>query len=92
MVADAEPKIFLILMSYEPVSRRIASLIRTAEESVLLSTDKVEVATSSFPFLSHSIVGRGLAMSPTFSLTEAPALYWTTSRYSGGRSIAGAPA
>lgn len=75
MVADAEPRTFLILISYEPVCRRAASLIRTAEESVVFSTDMVEVATSSFPSLSHSMVGRGLAMIPTLSLTEAPALY-----------------
>lgn len=75
MEADAEPRTFLILISYVPVLRRVASLIRTAEESVVLSTDKVEEVTSSVPSFNHSMLGRGLAMSPTRSLTEAPALY-----------------
>lgn len=74
MVADADPKTFLIFISYEPVSKRVASLIRTAEESVVLSTDTVELVTSSFPSLSHAIVGKGLAIIPTLSLTEDPAL------------------
>ena len=91
MEAVAEPLAFLILISYAPVSARFASLIKTPEYSVVVSTDNLEVNTSSFPFFNHSMVGRGSAMIPTLSLILAPALYCTTSRYSGGRSIAGAP-
>lgn len=91
MTADAEPRTFLILTSYEPESKRVASLISTADESVVLSTERVERCTSSFPSFSHSIVGKGLAMIPMLNFTDDPALYCTTSRYSGGRSMAGAP-
>lgn len=91
MVADAEPRAFLIFISYVPVWLRVASLMRRLEESVVLSMDRVVLDTISFPSLYHSIVGRGLARIPTLILTMDPALYFTTSKYSGGRSIAGAP-
>ena len=91
MEADAEPSTFLILMSYVPVLKRVASLIRILDVSVVLSIDSSELDTSSFPSLHHSIAGKGFARSPTLIFTEAPALYCTISKYSGGRSIAGAP-
>lgn len=91
MEAEAVPNTFLLFISYVPVLSRVASLIRMADESVVLSIDSCELETNSFPSLNHSIVGSGLAIIPSFILTEAPALYCTTSRYSGGRSITGAP-
>lgn len=91
MEAEAVPKTFLVFISYVPVFKRVASLIRMAEESVVFSIDRCELVTNSFPSLSHSIVGSGLAIIPSFILIEAPALYCTTSRYSGGRSMTGAP-
>lgn len=91
MEAEVVPNTFLVFISYVPVLRRVASLIRMADESVVLSIDSCELDTNSFPSFNHSIVGSGLAIIPSFILTEAPALYCTTSRYSGGRSITGTP-
>lgn len=85
------PRTFLILISYVPVLCRDASLIRIPEVSVVLSTDNIELDTNSFSSLYHSIVGKGFARMPTLILIDVPALYCTTSKYSGGKSIAGAP-
>lgn len=65
--------------------------MRMPDESVEFSMDSWALDTNSFPSLSHSIAGKGLAVIPTLILNEAPALYCTTSKYSGGRSITGAP-
>lgn len=85
------PNKFLVFISYVPVLRRVASLISMADESVVFSIDSCELDTKSFPSFNHSIVGSGLAIIPSLILIEAPALNCTTSRYSGGRSITGAP-
>ncbi|KAF3843852.1 hypothetical protein F7725_002701 [Dissostichus mawsoni] len=61
--------------SLDPLSKRAASLMRMAVESVVLSTDSLEVSSSSFPSFSHSMLGSSWATMPTRSFTEDPALY-----------------
>lgn len=58
---------------------------------MVFSIDIWALVCTSLPFLNHSIDGMGFPEIPSLSLTEVSALYLTTSVYSGGTSISGAP-